>query len=226
MFGKGWTVFLLAWWLRCHTKVNVKWPVFQLGVPTHQGVRITQVYPEGRETDFQVGDILTHLDGKVIEASEPQDEEVFETMIRNYPIGGKVEITLLRQGKTMTLSAPLVERPKPEKEFRLYENLDLNFKARDISYFDRISNRWKKDEQGAIISQVEAGGWATVGGLHERDLVQEVNGQPVNAVADLDSIMKTLQKQKAKYVALRVKRGIHDMFLELQPTWPLKETKS
>jgi len=208
-------------WLPFATQVISKKLASALALPVAKGVRITQTYPEDhvQKTDFHVGDILTYIDGIPIEASEPEDADVFDAMIRNYRVGSKVEISILRSNKPMKVGVVLQERPKSEKEFKIYENVDLEFKARDISYFDRIKNRWNSNEPGAVVSEIQRGGWASVGGLLEGDLIQAVNGEKVMGIEDLELLVKKSRDPSSKGTVFLVKRGIHTFFLELEPTW-------
>ena len=184
-------------------------------------MRITQVYPgsSAEAAGFKVGDILTHVDSLAIEASEPQDAEVFKTMIRAYRVGSQAEFTVIRSGETSTVSAELVAMPTPEGELPVYEDLLFEFKARDISYLDRIVNRWSDEESGALVSQVDAGGWAAVAGLKARDLIKAVDHHEVRGVQDLEARLEAAGDRKPPNIPLFVKRGIYTLFLELQPNW-------
>ena len=184
-------------------------------------MRITQVYPESsaQAAGFKVGDILTHADSQPIEASEPQDAEVFKAMIRAYRVGSQAEFTVIRSGETSMLSAVLVAMPTPEGELQVYEDLLFEFKARDISYLDRVANRWSEEESGAVVSQVDAGGWAAVAGLKARDLIKAVDHQEVKGVQDLEVRLDAAGNRKPANIPLFVKRGIYTLFLELQPSW-------
>jgi serine protease Do len=208
-------------WLPVATQVLSRKLAKALNLPGKKGVRITQVYPDSsaQAAGFEVGDIVTHVDSQAIEASEPQDEEVFDTMIRAYRVGSEAEFSLIRSGETRTLSAKLTAMPKPEGELQVYEDLLFEFKARGISYLDRISNRWSEEETGAIVSQVDAGGWAAVAGLKARDLIKAVDYEEVKGVQDLEARLETVSGQKRRNIPLFVKRGIYTLFLELQPNW-------
>jgi hypothetical protein len=46
-----------------------------------------------------------------------------------------------------------------------------------------------------------------------------VEGNPVTDVASLKQIMKHVAAEKRKTIVLRVIRGIHTVFLELEPNW-------
>jgi len=190
-----------------------------LGLQGKKGVRISQVYPESSavEAGFRVGDILTHIDAQPIDASEDKDPDVFEAMIRNYKTGSKAEFDVIRDGKPMKITALLVEQPKPEKQLKIYEDVKLEFKARDISYFDRVRHHLERNAIGALVTQVERGGWADVGDLRVGDFIQEVNGQKIDDVKTLETFLKALHDKQSKYIVLFVRRGIHTLFLELEP---------
>jgi S1-C subfamily serine protease len=210
-------------WFPAATQVLSRKLAIGLGLKGKKGVRITQIYPEtAAEKDFRVGDILTQLDGQAIEASQPQDGEVFETMIRAYKIGSTAEVTVIRAGETIQVPIVLGEAPKPERELKVYEDHVLEFKARDIAYFDRIEHRWTKEESGALICQVEQGGWASFGGLGMDDLIQGIDGQPIATAKDLEAALKGIEEKRPKRIDFLVKRGIHTMFVELEPTWAEK----
>src|SRR5207237_8853524 len=168
---------------------------------------------------FKVGDIVTHIDGVAIESSEQHDADVFDGMIRAYPRGAKAEFTMVRDGKPLTLNAVLEQGPPPERDMRVYEDAQLEFRARDVPVFDRLRRRWAADQGGALVTQAEAGGWASVGGLREDDLIVAVDGQPVAQLDDLETQMNAAGKRKVKQIVLLVRRGVHTLFVELEPKW-------
>ncbi|PYV40278.1 MAG: hypothetical protein DMG06_20735 [Acidobacteria bacterium] len=212
-------------WLPVGTQVLSRKLAAALGLKGKKGVRITQVYPgsSAEQAGLKAGDVLTHVDGQLIEASEPQDAEVFGSMLRAYRPGSKAEFTLIRNGQTFTITSALVEAPKPEQELEVYEDVAFEFRARDISLLDRVRNRWSEQESGAVVSQVETGGWAAVAGLQAGDLIQSVGGQRVAELKDLQPLLKTARDERLRHVILFVKRGIHTFFLELEPKWPEKQ---
>lgn len=206
-------------WLPVETQVLSPKLAAALGLQGKKGVRITNVFSQLTPSDFQTGDVVTNIDGAPIEASEPQDTTVFDSMIRAYRIGSKPQFTVIRDGKTLEISQVLTEQPKPDREMMVYQNVPLEFRARDLSYDDRADQSLAPADDGAMVIQVERGGWAGIGGLQEGDLIQEVNQASVRSAADLQRLLDKASEQKSKFIVLLVKRGIHTMFLELQPVW-------
>ena len=211
-------------WFPAATQVLSKKLAKAIGLKGKKGVRLTQVYPESQaeKAGFEVGDILTHLDGQMIDASEPQDAEVFETLVRAYRIGTTVEITVIRNGETLEIPISLTETPKPERELKVHRDLALEFKARDISYFDRIERRLDMDETGVLVTQVESGGWAENGRLRTGYIIKRIEGRPVQDMKALQRELERLREERPRHVSFFVKIGIRTRFLELEPAWPEK----
>ena len=82
-----------------------------------------------------------------------------------------------------------------------------------------MKRRWAKETTGALVSQVDAGGWASVGGLRTDDLVLAVDGKTVRDVKELEKELKPLKEKKPGEVVLFVRRGLQTLFVEMQPTW-------
>jgi len=192
-----------------------------LGLKGKKGVVLTQVFPgcSAEEAGLRVGDVLTQVDGVVIDASERQDSEVFATMMRAYKVGAKPEFTVIRNSQTLKIAAELTTAPKAERELKTYEDLSFEFKARDISFMDRVRHRWTKDQSGALISEVDNGGWAQVGGLQSDDLILSIDGQAIGDIKDLETQMKSIRDKKPKRTTFFIRRGITTTFVELEPAW-------
>lgn len=208
------------------TQVLTKKLATALGIPGKKGVRITGILPgsNAEKAGFKVNDIITQVADQPVDASEAQHESVLETMLRAYRINSQLEFTVIRDTKEMKITATLSEQPKPDREMKVYENIVLEFKGRDISYDDRVELNYDQSERGVLVTEVEPGGWASVGGLHEDDLIQAINGQKVVGIGDVERILTAEQKNSSKYIVIFVKRGIYTYFLELQPVWTNQQT--
>jgi S1-C subfamily serine protease len=169
---------------------------------------------------LKVGDVLTQADGVAIEASERQDADLFATMMRAYKVGAKPEFTVIRAGQTMKIAAELTAAPKAESELKTYADRSFEFRARDVSFMDRVRHRWPKEQNGALISEIDGGGWAQVGGLQNEDLILSIDGHAVSNITDLEAQMKVLREKKPKRTTFFVQRGITTTYVELEPEWP------
>jgi serine protease Do len=208
-------------WLPVAVQAITREMVERLGTNDLTGVRITQVYTNttAEAAGLRVGDWILAIDGESIPASQPGDEEVFTSRIRQFRIGAKPEFTLLRDGQPMKIAAELVRSPKLEREMKKFQDLNFEFSGRDLSFFDRVREQLPDDTAGALVTEVKDGGWAALGGLQANDIVQSVDGEIVADAAALETKMKAIAQQKPKFVVLGVRRGIHARWLELEPNW-------
>ena len=208
-------------WLPVAVQVITREMAKQFGTNGVTGVRITQVYSNSTAAaaGLQAGDWVLAIDGEPIAASQPGDEEVFTSRIRQNRVGEKPEFTVVRAGQRLQIPVELVRSPKLDREMKKYQDLNFEFASRDLSFFDRVHDDLPENTPGALITEVKDGGWAALGDLQVNDVVQFVNDAPVTDVAGLQAQMHTVSDQKMKFVVLRVLRGIHTRYLELQSNW-------
>jgi S1-C subfamily serine protease len=100
-----------------------------------------------------------------------------------------------------------------------YRNEDFELTARDVSFFDAVEQQWAGDQQGALVESVKGGSWAELGSLTEGDLILEVDGRPVDKVDTLRRELERVAAAKEKVVVIKVLRGIHTSYLEIEPNW-------
>ena len=185
------------------------------------GVRVTGVF-KGKAADkagVKVGDIILTVNGRTIEAHEPGDHEVFDTLIRRLRVGGKAVLKIVRDGKPLEVTMVLEVAPPMVENAKRLKDLDFGIDARELTYLDRVGRRLPEDLQGVLLQKVETGGWASLGGLHAADVVLNVDGRPVPALADFKRALDQMRKDKQRRVAFFVRRGIHTLFCEVEPDY-------
>lgn len=208
-------------WLPVSTQVLSPKLAAALGLKGRKGVRVTEVYPGGsaERAGFRVGDIVTHVGDQLVEASAPQDEQLFESLVRQYKPDAEVEFTLIRDGQPTKVAMTLEGAPRQQAEMKVHDAVTLEFKARDIAYLDRVRQRWPADLRGAVVSEVASGGWAAVAGLHADDLIMAVGGEAIVDVPQLAVALERAEKARQRQIVLFVRRGIATTFIEIQPAW-------
>lgn len=208
-------------WLPVATQVLTSEMAKALGLGEQTGVRITQVYPQSsaEEAGLKMGDIIIALDGEPIPASWPEDTDVFPTMVRQRRIGSKVELTLWRDGKEMKLKVELVSSSKSASEMESYYDDNLEFSARDVVFTDQLKPGWQEGRGVVIIKSVNEGGWAALAQLAVGDMLLSVDGKGTENIEELKKIMESVAVKKLERVVFEVQRGIHHLYLELEPKW-------
>jgi len=183
------------------------------------GVRVTEVYPgrAGAKAGLKVGDIILKVDSDRIEASQVEDGEVFETMIRQYRVGATVVLGVRRGRRDLEVKMTLEAPPTQTDRLAKHEDDDFEFTARNLSAMDRFRKKLGADEKGVLVAKVVPGGWANLGGLSVGDVLVSVQGQPTSDVAALKGILKKVRTDRPRRVVFFVRRGIHTVFLEIEP---------
>lgn len=208
-------------WLGAQTQVLTPDLAEALGLEGKKGVRVTMVISDSPadRAGLKVGDVLLKLDGRVISASTPSDQELFDNLIREYKVDAEVELAGVRAGEPLTLTAKLGRQPKPTSDLDEYKDELFEFKARDLSFGERVEQELPADLKGVRIVTVEGAGWAALAGLRSGDVLMTVNGQTVDSIATLKTQLAALRESKPRRVPLFIRRGIYTMFLELEPKW-------
>ena len=213
-----------AWkpWVGVSTQVLTRDLSDALKLPrTTRGIRIAQVYPDtpAKKGGLLAGDLLFRMDGQIINAYQTEDAEIFGNMIKEYKTDSVVRMTGLRDGDPLDLNITLEKRPDPANELPEYKEETFEFTVRELSFGDRVSIRLKNDHPGLMIHNVESAGWASLAGLRQGDLLLMINGANQSKVKAFEKRMNELIENKAKRIIFFVRRGIHTLFLELEPDW-------
>jgi len=144
---------------------------------------------------------------------------VFPALIRQYEIGDKVKLTLIRDGKEVNVEVVLEASPKPASDYEKYRDERFEFTARDIAFSDRADGEVDEHVVGAYVESVSEGSWAALGGLREGDVITEIDGTRILGLSGLKQVLASIENKKPKSVVFQVQRGIHTLFLEIQPVW-------
>ena len=208
-------------WLGAQSQVLTSELTEALGIEGKKGVRIAQIVADSpaEKAGLKVGDLIFKLDGSVIQASTPSDQELFDNLIREYKVGSEVELAGLRGTEPLTLTAKLGPQPKPNSDFNEYKDTLFEFKARDLSFDDRVDEHLVEGTKGVRVVFVEGAGWAALAGLYSGDILLSLDGQTIDSLATLKKTIAHIREAKPRRLEMFVRRGIHTQFLELEPKW-------
>jgi serine protease Do len=193
----------------------------KLGGSTPAGFRITRVYPKttAAEAGFQVGDVVTEINGQSIKPKGMQDTGAFTRAIKALDVGAKANLTVLRDGKPVPISVVTEpQRIEPSDAFR-DTNKDFDLTVREVTFFDRDDNRWDETITGVLVENVESAGWAGLGGVRPGDLIQKIDAYEITSLAAYRKAMEEITKAKPKRVVFFVLRGVSTSFRFVEPEW-------
>ncbi len=212
-------------WLPLEYQVITRDIAESLGNPEMTGFRVTQVYPDSTaaQAGIQEGDLILSVDGEPMTASSSEHHEELSALIRQYAAGDTIELGLKRADAELKLPVTLSESPKLAREMKKYQDEIFEFTVRDITFFDRASEKWAQDQTGVLVEQVKPGGWADLGMLNTSDLIVAIDQTPVNTADDVSAKMAAITESQQEYVVFKVRRGIRTLYLELEPKWLAKK---
>ena len=95
----------------------------------------------------------------------------------------------------------------------------MEFTVRELSFADRAYHRMPEGQTGLLVENVELAGWASLAGMMQGDILLSVNEHPVDNTRDFENQIEELAKEKIPSVLFHLKRGIHTLFIEIEPDW-------
>lgn len=208
-------------WSSMSTQVLTSDIAESLDMAGQRGVRVTGVFKRqaAEKAGIKVGDIIQRINGRQIPASLPGDGEVFDTMIRRLPLGGKAKLKLFRDGKPMEIVMSLEAPPINDDSLKQMTDSDFEFGARELSYTDRMNQQIPENLKGVLLQKVEVGGVASLGGLRGNDFLMSVDGKTTSTVEELKAILDRVRQDKPRRVVFFVRRGIHTLYCEVEPDY-------
>jgi serine protease Do len=208
-------------WLPIEVQVISRDLARQLEQPDLKGFYITQVHSAStaETTGLKPGDFITAVDGQKLMAAGPEHADELNTLIRQYDLGGQVTLQVRRGTVATNIPVELVRSPRLQREMKKYHNADFEFLARDVSFVDAVREQWPENQPGVLVEEVKSGSWAELGALYVNDLILEVDGGKIDGVETLRGRFEELTRERRPVTVLKVLRGIHTRFLELEADW-------
>src|SRR6266540_3435859 len=181
-------------------------------LPDARGALVGEVTPDGppARAGLAQGDVIIELNGVRVD-----DNRELRLKIGQLAPGSAIRLKLLRDGNPREVNITLGELPnekeaasdgKPESDSPdglSVENLTPQI-ARQLELQSNAS--------GVVVTGVQDGSRADDAGLRRGDVIQQVNRQPVNNVAEFERAMKQAGDKSA---ALLVNRNGHTSFVAL-----------
>ena len=167
----------------------------QFQVKEKEGVVVAQVHQGtgAEKAGLASGDIIKSVDDKAIKNI---NELVKEIQKKN--VGQKVKLSVVRDGKPMTIEVTTTAMPdKPEalKEKEGEEKLGARVQelTPQIAARYRISSEIK---HGVVVISVETGSPADDIGLQEGDVILEINRKKIETIKDFEKAIKEINIEK------------------------------
>lgn len=169
-------------------------------VDAQRGAFVSQVRPKSAadEAGIKAGDVIVTLNGKAISSFA-----ALRAQVGSLPVGSKVTLGLLRDGKPLTVSVTLQQGNQAQIASG---NLYTGIEGASLSNLDADG------QKGVKVDDVKAGSAAAKIGLKKDDIILGVNQQPIHNLGELRKILDG----KPPVLALNVQRGDTTLYLLMQ----------
>ncbi|WP_299777683.1 Do family serine endopeptidase [uncultured Roseobacter sp.] len=193
-----------------------------MGLETASGALVTDV-PEGpaSEAGMEAGDVIISFAGTTVE-----DTRGLVRQVGNSPVGETVRVTVMREGKSMTLrvtlgrreeaegAVPAVATGPDESDDPVTKDL-LGLTLTTLTDELREELGAEANMQGLAVTAVDETSEAFEKGLRAGDIITEAGQQKVTTIAELEERVAAAEEAGRKSLLLLVRRAGDPRFVAL-----------
>lgn len=172
-----------------------------VGLNTPGGVIVKSIHPQSPARDLKVGDVITKVNGHMV-----ADEDALQFRIGTTPVGGKLSLTIMRQGEERNLDVDVIAPPDHTGEKLAVltgQHALAGAKVANISPALAQELGLSDDSQGVVIMAIAPRSAAALLGLQRGDFVVAINNNDIRDVADLVAALKSA----ASPMRIAIRRG-------------------
>ena len=189
-----------------------------LGLKDDHGVIVTRVLAgsPAAKAKLEPGDVITALGGKSV-----KDSTSLKSVVAVLPKGKPVEVAVMRDGKSETLSVTIEEQPPDFGEEkvarpRLPETIKdavaldkIGAEATDLTpkLAEGLGYKDAKEAKGALVTEVTRDGAAALAGLGRGVVVTKVEDKPVDGADALKEKLTSASLDKGVMLEVRAPTG-------------------
>jgi serine protease Do len=146
------------------------------------------------QAGLKQGDVIIEYQGILIE-----DGVALQRMVTRTPVGSKVPVKVMRDGRARDLTVRIGEQPELEKIAKKVESGEHDYALAGLSVEDLNQNTARElgikgKAQGVVVTSVDPDSGAERAGLVPGDVIQEVNRRPVKSVKEFEKVSSDLKK--------------------------------
>ena len=182
-----------------------------LGLEGGKGALVAQVTegsPAAR-AGLQQGDLIVELEGRAVTRTED-----LPRLVADLPVGRQVPIKLLREGKTLTLTATIARLEERDREVAAAKEDGgpaLGVTVAPITPEAAQALSLPAGTKGVVVRDVRSGSPAAEAGLQAGDVIVQADRRPITSVEDLREVVG--KRAKDKPLLLLVRRDGNDRYV-------------
>lgn len=185
-------------------------------IPAEKGALVGNVEANspGAKAGLQRGDVITELNGQPV--TGPND---LKLKVGTMAPGASIHLNVDRAGESKGFTVVLEEAPSTKKPATSpagseENNVMSGVEVQDLTPDIRNQLNLNPAVKGVVVTNIGDASAAAAAGLQRGDVVEQVNRQPVNSVADYDRLVR---QSGNKTLVLLVNRGGNTTFMVVEP---------
>jgi serine protease Do len=192
----------------------------QFGVKNTDGALVSEIVPDSPASQAKLmsGDIITKFDGKVIE-----NTSTLRNIVAATPIGKTVQLEVLRDKKTVTISVKITEQPKDIAEAGTEgsvtgegkDNALAGLEVRNLTPEIARQLGLSDPTVGVVITELDPSSAAAEADLNRGDVILEINRMRIKTVQDFKKASASLGKKDS--ALLFINRRGNKVFVVIKP---------
>jgi serine protease Do len=191
-----------------------------LGLPKDRGEIVRSVQPNepAARGGIQQGDVILRVNGR-----EVNPDQTVSYLIANTPVGSRVPLDIIRNGRRQTINVAVGQRPTEEDLARQLGNDNeelapenapatpgssaLGLQLQTLNPQIARALNLPATARGVVVAQVDPNSDAAEKGLQRGDLILSINQQVVSTPAQVLAAVEAARRAGRTSVLLLVKRG-------------------
>ena len=140
------------------------------------------------------GDVIVEFQGAPIE-----DAAALQKVVTRTPVGTKVALKVMRNGREETLTTTVSEQSEPKEVAKAEKSLENVLTGVEVQSVNQQTARElgpRGKAQGVVVVDIESESQADRAGLAQGDVIREINRHPVKSVKDYERIVSELKKDQ------------------------------
>jgi len=180
------------------------------------GALVSRILPNSpaSKSALQIGDVITHFEGRQIERSSS-----LPPLVGRVPANSDAKVRVVREGKSIELvvnigALPTNDEIRSGAQKKLVEPKENPLKLTVEPLSDDTRESLGIDKGGVLVGSVDKDGPAEKAGIRAGDVISMIDNKAVDSSNDVESVLSELDGRKS--VAVLVHRSEGPVFLALQ----------